>query len=553
MKVVVVWAVLALAVCGQSTVSVLVRAALVNDRLDQKPVPLLQVHFQPAAGGAGVTATTGFSGRVRVRLQPGPYTLTTPTPVTFDGASYRWRLTLTIAGASQEIDLSNANAQRTVIAPSPKKPKQPSARRSLTARFEHLRTSVVTVWTDLDHGSGFIVSPDGLVLTNDHVVMGADFVAVQFDPSHKVRAIVLAEDHDRDVAVLRVNLQAFPQATVAQLASAQALAAIHPGESVFTMASPLEERKILTSGIISGVQPQTLLSGITINPGNSGGPLFDAEGSVIGITAFSAWAGSGPGVSGILKISQAWPALAQARVAVQSDAAPSAALLPMVPSVPYPLDALQKAATGKYKPGQYRFGEGGFDVQVITPPLRVWLSDHRAAEAAWERKHHSRDRRAGPAFDPAAEIRQDNTDARALVEIDAVPKIRPTKLTLFLQFQRFARVPLHLRYTADFERMQLFCGARVITPVMPVKAVVGTNSSGRRDRIYGFDDAFQGVYRYGPDAFNPACGTMRLRIYSSFGKPVRTKTLNPKLVARVWRDLAPWRAAQRISGSADQP
>lgn len=548
-----IWALMCIGLFGQSTVSVLVRAALVNDRLDQKPVPLLQVHFRPAAGGAGVTATTGFSGRARLRLPPGQYTLTTPSPVTFDGASYRWTLTVAVAGASQEIDLSNANAQRTLSAPAPAKPKRPSARRSLAARFEHLRSSVVTVWTDLDHGSGFIVSPDGLVLTNDHVVMGADFVAVQFDPSHRVRAEVLTEDHDRDIAVLRVNLQSYPPATVAPLATAEALAAIHPGDRVFTVGSPLHERKILTSGIISGVQPQTLLSGININPGNSGGPLFDAEGRVIGITAFSELAGSGPGVSGILEISQAWPALAKARVAAQSDAAPSPVLLPVAPSAPYPLDALQKAATGTYHPGRYRFGEGGFDVQVVTPPFRVWLQDHRAAEAAWERKHHSRDRRQGSAFDPAAAIRQDHTDARAIVEIDAVPKVRPTKLTFFLQFQRLARVPLHLRYTADFERMQLFCGAHVVTPVLPVKAVLRTDfytaaySRGRReDRTYGLDDAFQGAYRYGPEAFNPTCGTMRLRLYSSLGKPVRTKTLSRQLVERVWRDFAPWRAAKKV-------
>jgi S1-C subfamily serine protease len=75
----------------------------------------------------------------------------------------------------------------------------------MATRFKRLQNGVVTVWSEFGHGTGFIVSADGLVLTNQHVVGPSEYLALQFDPSHKIQAVLLASDSQRDVAVLLVR------------------------------------------------------------------------------------------------------------------------------------------------------------------------------------------------------------------------------------------------------------------------------------------------------------------------------------------------------------
>jgi len=139
-------------------------------------------------------------------------------------------------------------------------------------------------------GSGFIISEDGLVLTNSHVVFGGRAVSVKLDNGNAAPAQLLGADPILDIAVLRVP--ALPKGyPVAKLADSDA---IKVGEEVVAIGNPLGLEQTITRGIVSGVNrilPTSPMSmtvpliqtDTAINPGNSGGPLLNLCGEVIGI------------------------------------------------------------------------------------------------------------------------------------------------------------------------------------------------------------------------------------------------------------------------------
>jgi serine protease Do len=139
-------------------------------------------------------------------------------------------------------------------------------------------------------GSGFIISDDGLVLTNSHVVYGHQAIAVTLDDGVKVRAKLLGADPILDLAVLRIPVRRgrYPKATLGDSD------AVRIGEDVLAIGNPAGLEQTLTRGVVSGVnrfQPESPLSltrpliqtDAPINPGNSGGPLLNRCGEVIGI------------------------------------------------------------------------------------------------------------------------------------------------------------------------------------------------------------------------------------------------------------------------------
>jgi len=139
-------------------------------------------------------------------------------------------------------------------------------------------------------GSGFIISEDGLVLTNSHVVFGSRAVSVTLDNGDTAPAQLLGADPILDIAVLRTP--ALPKGyPIAKLADSDALKV---GEEVVAIGNPLGLEQTITRGIVSGINrilpssPMSLTvpmiqTDTAINPGNSGGPLLNLCGEVIGI------------------------------------------------------------------------------------------------------------------------------------------------------------------------------------------------------------------------------------------------------------------------------
>jgi len=136
-------------------------------------------------------------------------------------------------------------------------------------------------------GSGFLISADGLVLTNAHVVDGAKEVTVKLSDHREYKAKVLGADKSSDIAVLKIEAHNLPAVTLGDSDK------LGVGDYVLAIGEPFGLEETATAGIVSakgrslpgdGYVP-FIQTDAAVNPGNSGGPLFDAGGSVVGINS----------------------------------------------------------------------------------------------------------------------------------------------------------------------------------------------------------------------------------------------------------------------------
>ncbi len=136
-------------------------------------------------------------------------------------------------------------------------------------------------------GSGFIISKDGYILTNHHVVDGADEVIVRLNNREEYEAKVIGSDKDSDVALIKIEGDDFP---MLEFGDSNALKV---GEWVLAIGSPFGFDHTVTAGIVSAKGRSLpsdnyvpfIQTDVAINPGNSGGPLFNMDGEVIGINS----------------------------------------------------------------------------------------------------------------------------------------------------------------------------------------------------------------------------------------------------------------------------
>ncbi|WP_045056741.1 HhoA/HhoB/HtrA family serine endopeptidase [Aliterella atlantica] len=138
-------------------------------------------------------------------------------------------------------------------------------------------------------GSGFIINANGQILTNSHVVNGADTVSVTLKDGRDFRGEVVGEDPVTDVAVIKIDASELPVVPIGNSSVLQ------PGEWVIAIGNPLGLDNTVTAGIISATDRSSSAIGVAdkrvgfiqtdtaINPGNSGGPLLNARGEVIGM------------------------------------------------------------------------------------------------------------------------------------------------------------------------------------------------------------------------------------------------------------------------------
>ena len=136
-------------------------------------------------------------------------------------------------------------------------------------------------------GSGFVISKDGYVLTNHHVVKDADEIIVKFSDRRELTAKLIGSDARTDVAVLKVEATDLPAVTIGDPNKLQV------GEWVLAIGSPFGFEQSVTAGIVSakgrslpgGNYVPFIQTDVAINPGNSGGPLFNMDGKVVGINS----------------------------------------------------------------------------------------------------------------------------------------------------------------------------------------------------------------------------------------------------------------------------
>jgi S1-C subfamily serine protease len=539
--------------------NVKLRVILVDKDLNQRPVPHLAVVFAADSNDPDRSheVKTDFEGHAEFQAAPGKYRLSTPQGVDFQGRHYAWEMEINVRSESVALDLSNDNAR--ITDPSSAEP----ARRveDLTVMFQKYQKSVVTVWSEIGSGTGFIVDSSGLVMTNQHVIGPSELVSVQFDVKRKVAAKVLAFDADRDVAVLYADLSAFPGAAAAPIATATADREIAlEGERVFTIGSPLGLTKIITSGIVSKVEARAIISDVNINHGNSGGPLFNLLGEVIGITTFLVPGGNGPGMTGVVRIDQTLPVLAQARNKMKDAALPGARLLPVEPGDPYPLDSLKEMSTpDKFDARPYIFKVGGFDVALGTPVLEYELQSEVGRRAAQEKGKRTKNRNDSPqnTFEPLQDLHEwaeYTGEFKPVLLVQAAPQLRETFMSVLGReiapsIEPFGANTPRLKFRTDFYRMKLLCGAKEIEPIQPGKAAAVVNA--HNSFVNVTDATYVGIYSYPPDAITPSCGKVTLQLYSE-KQPDKSesKDLDQKSIDRIWNDFRPYLSVHGNGGNS---
>ena len=213
-----------------------------------------------------------------------------------------------LAGCGAEADAAEPAPEAPAVdaTPAPELPKDYDPRRSLAPMIKAVGPSVVAVYTQgrgggtRGGGSGFVLSSDGLVVTNHHVVENADGVQVRLSDGQRFTADVLGGDEATDLAVLRLR-----DASELPAAKLGASAELEVGDWVVAIGNPMGLEHSASVGIISGKGRGSLglyrdsyldflQTDADIAPGSSGGPLFDFDGNVVGINT-AVGAGSRPG------------------------------------------------------------------------------------------------------------------------------------------------------------------------------------------------------------------------------------------------------------------
>lgn len=158
-------------------------------------------------------------------------------------------------------------------------------------------------------GSGVVVSPQGYLLTNNHVIDGADDIEVQLNDGRKARAKLVGTDPESDLAVLKIDLEKLPVITFGNMDH------VEVGDVVLAIGNPFGVGQTVTSGIVSALGRTQLgintfenfiQTDAAINPGNSGGALIDSQGNLLGInTAIYSRSGGNMGIGFAIPVNTA--------------------------------------------------------------------------------------------------------------------------------------------------------------------------------------------------------------------------------------------------------
>jgi len=552
-----------LVLCGfadaQTTANIIFKVSVVDKNLNLKNVPKFPLVLRKTDDSVFVEQriSTSVEGAATAALPTGSYTVSSEKPLEFEEKSFVWEHNFKVeAGKDSVVELSNDNAKITNLTASAAANISPRRRITEEAElFKTLRDGVVTVEGELGAGTGFIVDDRGLILTNQHVVSKSTEIRVRFDKQTVVRAKLIHEDPERDIAVLLANLSACKTCRALKIAeNAPDNPPIVEGERVFAIGSPLFQDKILTSGIVSKVEKRAIISDISINPGNSGGPLFNLDGNVIGLTTFGVDAGSGPGISGIVRIEEAAELLGKAREDLKTRTAPTAELLPTVPEGSFPVETIKTRieASKKFDQKPYKDDIKDYQINYMTPVFKFYLSEKDRIESMKDRDKRNKDKgtTTNSTVDRYRDLRNWNEYAgelRPAVEILALPEVAASGKSLLLGVltgvasQGMIMTPPNYKFKADFYQMKLLCNNQEVTPLRRQKVEFGAAMPSYYKVKTRF--TYAGVYTYPFDVFEPGkCAQMQLQVFSEEDIEKAIVTNVTELTKqRIWNDFGDFR------------
>jgi hypothetical protein len=384
--------------------------------------------------------------------------------------------------------------------------------------------SVVALWTPTTRASAFLIETgnvaNGLVVTNQRAVGTATSVEVQFSPSMKVAASVLAADQARDVAVLWIDAKAAASVRPVPLGCASdARPAVVEGQDIYAIGAPFRQDKDTESAAVKRVETRALISDLELPNGGSGGPAFTAGGAVLGVTtAGDERLGASRWNSRVVRINEVCDVVASAEKKMKDAPQPAGKLLPVEPAQPFPVAALEEAAkrrVGNLSP--YQMSSADFDIAFITP---VHVKGNRHGTPLME-------------FSNWAEYVE---DAPPVLLVRVTPKMVESFWTKFGRAAASTQgvaLPAFKHIKAGFLRMRAFCGEDEVTPIHPFKL---------DQRVTETEAIYEGLYVFDPGAFGPSCESVKLVLFSE-KEPEKadTKIVDVKVVQQIWQDFAPLR------------
>lgn len=564
-----------------TTFPVKIRAAVVGGDLTVRPVPQMDLYIIGPHGDTTRTSTD-LDGSADGSFKEGVYRIESARSVTMGNERYRWAFYQTFSKDMRPIELTQRNAIIDTIAASPAtggattgapatspsadsaqpansagpadsaaSPKAPpkTVRHENVEReiFAKYKSGVFTVFGTA-RGTGFLVDSTGLVVTNAHLVKGADDVRVQIDSATKVYAKPLVTDDDKDVAVLAINMSHCGACAVLPLFDSSKSTAPTAGDRVLALGSPLNRLSVLSIGIVSSADDHAIVSDAGVNWLNTGGPLINLDGYVIALNSTResqlalSDASAGPRVTSSTPVSSIADAVQRARTALAAlgAAAPTDSLLPVLPPDPFPkapIDAV--SALPRLDLDVYRTGGGPFRVLVMTPQVMAWRQVQ--ADKALAARKHDDPRKAAQwrRIDPIEgwrDWRDFLDDRRAVVIVNVMPEA--------------AAFPFY-----DADKLQNFDGGNfksmVITrdgvPIVPVEKVrIPAVLNVDEMRASGRQVPMQGIYVYRIRDFAPrAVGTtaayaVRIIDAAQPDKPVSIP-IQPAMIEQLWKDFTPYR------------
>jgi S1-C subfamily serine protease len=537
--------------------NVSIRVAVVDGKLDLKNVPkfALAVTKKGDAAFTEKRISTNFEGVATLPLSAGEYVVRSVSPLNFEEKSFAWEQTFVVKdGEPARVELSNDNAKLSVAEAAPGRRRVSEA----AELFPTLSNGVVTIEGELAEGTGFIFDERGLVLTNHHVVEDTNDIRVRFDKKTAVRARLLAKDVDRDIAVLQINMSAFPGSLALKIADTKGTQpAILVGEHVFSIGSPANQDKILTTGIVSKIEERAIISDIRFGEGSAGGPLFNSVGEVVGITTFKVEERTGlnnekkkdSGLAGVIRIEEAEALISQARTLAAAKGLPSAELMPYVPDGLFPIETIKAGVQSpQFSSKNYTSDVKNYQVRFMTPVYKFYMIEKDRIESLKIREKRNKDKGKINPNDMFQDLRvwsEYSGDLAPTVEIAALPETAPTGKSMALSAITNLTIgystPFDHRYKADFNQMKLLCDGKEVVPVRRTKVELARDLQNYYKTKKRF--TYAGVYTYPFEMFAPGrCSAMELHVFSEedLETPIVTKVTD-SIKGRIWTDFQDYR------------
>jgi S1-C subfamily serine protease len=430
----------------------------------------------PETIGSSTRVKTTSDGSIGLAVVPGEYLVESEKPLIVNDKAYEWSLRLSVGlGKTAQLELNDDNATVTAADEALKRGRIVDE----TDLLAVLRDGVVKVQGELTHGTGFIVDSAGLILTNQHVIAGSNELRVQFEGGRKLVARLVAEDRDSDLAVLWVNLSSCPGCKTLTLAEPEVRGkALIDGARVFAISSTMNRDKSLMTAMLVKTEQGSINVDIPLKVYNSGAPVFNPVGDVIGILKFVGQNGSRAQTAGIIRIEEAQVLLARAKKTLKdASTSPSAELLPTEPHNSYPVEALKDLDLKKFKSKPYEAELGKYQLMMITPVLKYYITERNRIELArWQKKNEKNANVVAPvATDSFRHLRNwaDYVNQmRPVVHLLVIPETAASGKSTFLSWlvlgvgamggSPILFFPRDYKFKADFKEMSMTCDGKVV-------------------------------------------------------------------------------------------